>query len=78
MYSCLSGDTPLATLDMRIDYLQPAAPDKRLYACAEVCRLTRRVAFVRAFAYQDDEANQVATCNAAFMIGSLGLSIGRP
>ena len=78
VYSCLGEATPIATLDMRIDYLKPAAPDRRLYACAEVCRLTRRVAFVRAFAYQDDASNQVATCNAAFMIGSLGLSIGRP
>ena len=78
VYSCLSGETPIATLDMRIDYLRPAAPDKRLYARAEVCRLTRRIAFVQAFAYQDDVDNQVATCNAAFMIGSLGLSIGRP
>ena len=78
VYSCLSAETPLATLDMRIDYLQPTVPDKRLYAIAEVCRLTRRVAFVRAFAYQDDPDNQVATSNAAFMIGSLGLSIERP
>ena len=78
VYSCLSGETPIATLDMRIDYLKPAAPARRLYACAEVGRLTRRIAFVRAFAYQDDASNQVATCNAAFMIGSLGLSIGIP
>ena len=78
VYSCLTEETPIATLDMRIDYLKPAAPDTRLYACAEVCRLTRRVAFVRAFAYEDVASNQVATCNAAFMIGSLGLSIGAP
>ena len=78
VYSCLPGETPIATLDMRIDYLKPAAPNRRLYACAEVGRLTRRVAFVRAFAYQDVASNQVATCNAAFMVGSLGLSIGAP
>ena len=34
VYSCLSGDTPLATLDMRIDYLKPTESDRRLHANA--------------------------------------------
>ena len=75
VYSCLSGDTPLATLDMRIDYLKPTESDRRLHANAEVRHLTRRVGFVCAFAYQDDPDNRVAICNAVYMIGSLGLSI---
>jgi len=75
VYSSLPPGTPLATLDMRIDYLKPAEPDKRLYADAELYRLTRRIAFVRASAYQDDPGNQVAHCAAAFMVGSLGFSM---
>ena len=75
VYSSLPPETPLATLDMRIDYLKPAEPDKRLHAAAELYRLTRRIAFVRASAYQDDPENQVAHCAASFMIGSLGLSM---
>ena len=75
VYSSLPRGTPLATLDMRIDYLKPAEPDKRLYAIAELYRLTRRIAFVRASAYQDDPENQVAHCAASFMIGSLGFSM---
>ena len=54
------------------------APDQRLYASAELYRLTRRIAFVRASAYQDDPGNQVAHCAASFMIGSLGLSMRAP
>ena len=75
VYSSLPPETSLATLDMRIDYLKPAEPDKRLYASAELYRLTRRIAFVRASAYQDDPQNQVAHCAASFMIGSLGFSM---
>ena len=75
VYSSLPPETPLATLDMRIDYLKPTEPHKRLYATAELYRLTRRIAFVRASAYQDDPQNQVAHCAASFMIGSLGFSM---
>ena len=75
VYASIPRDTSLATLDMRIDYLKPALPDKRLYATAELYRLTRRIAFVRASAYQDSPENQVANCVASFMVGSLGYSM---
>ena len=75
VYSSIPSKTSLATLDMRIDYLKPTEPDKRLYATAELYRLTRRIAFVRASAYQDDTENQVAHCAASFMVGSLGFSM---
>ena len=42
VYSTVEMGTPVATLDMRIDYLRPTEPDKRLYASAELYRLTRR------------------------------------
>ena len=72
VYSSLPPETPLVTLDMRIDYLKSTEPGKRLYATAELSRLTRRIAFVRAFAYQNNPENRVALCAASFMIGSLG------
>ena len=78
VYSSIPRGSSLATLDMRIDYLKPAEPDKRLYATAELYRLTRRVAFVRATAYQDNPGNQVAHCAASFMIGSLGFAMKAP
>ena len=78
VYAAIPEGTALATLDMRIDYLKPAEPYKRLYASAELYRLTRRIAFVRASAYQDDPGNQVAHCAASFMAGSLGFSIRTP
>ena len=75
VYATIPRGTSLATLDMRIDYLKPTEPHKRLYAGAELYRLTRRIAFVRASAYQDDPGNPVAYCIASFMIGSLGFSM---
>ena len=78
VYASIAPDRSLATLDMRIDYLKPTRRDKRLYATAELYRLTRRIAFVRASAYQDDRANQVANCVASFMIGSVGYSMRTP
>ena len=76
VYTSIPAGKSLATLDMRIDYLKPTEPDKRLYATAELYRLTRRIAFVRTSAYQDDPENQVAHCAASFMVGSLGYSMG--
>jgi uncharacterized protein (TIGR00369 family) len=61
----------IATLDLRIDYLKPAAAEKELYATAECYKLTRSIAFVRARAYHPDAPDDwVANCVATFMIGS--------
>ena len=77
VYSTVDPMTPIVTLDMRIDYLRPTEPDKRLYASAELYRLTRRIAFVRASAYQDDPKNPVAYSIASFMLRSVGFPIRR-
>jgi len=57
----------MATLDLRIDYLRPAAPPHDLYASAEVYKSTRTVVFVRATAYQDDPADPVASATGTFV-----------
>lgn len=62
----------VATLDLRMDFLRPAQPDLPLNAFAECHRLTRSVAFVRGYSWQDDESQPVATHQAAFMRGSAG------
>jgi uncharacterized protein (TIGR00369 family) len=58
---------PIATLDLRMDYLRPARPDKALTTRAECYRLTRSIAFVRATVWQDNEAEPVAASQATFM-----------
>ena len=63
---------PVATLDLRIDYLRPATPRRDLYARATCYRATRHVAFVRAVAYHDDPSTPVASAAGAFMLGTKG------
>lgn len=63
---------PIATLDLRIDYLKPATPERDVIAKATCFKIGRNVAFVRAVAYHDDENDPIAAAAGAFMIGTKG------
>lgn len=65
--SALDSATIAPTLDLRIDYMRPAEPDKAVYGHAEVYRITRNVLFARGIAYQDSIDKPVAHCTATFM-----------
>lgn len=72
--TALEAPRPIATLDLRIDYLRPATPHIDLFARAEVYRVTRQVVFVRASAYHQPEserdaaATDVASAAGTFML----------
>lgn len=70
VFSALPSLTPIATLDLRIDYLKPATPWKSLHADARCYKLTRNVGFTRAFAYHDDPGDPVANSVGTFMVSS--------
>lgn len=59
---------PIATLDLRIDYMRPAAARSGVTAEAHCYKLTRSIAFVRADAWDVDRADLVATAQAAFIL----------
>jgi uncharacterized protein (TIGR00369 family) len=59
---------PVATLDLRIDYMRGAAPGREVFAEAHCYKLTRSVAFVRAIAFDDNPDDPVANATAAFML----------
>ena len=68
VYLKLREPIPVATLDLRIDYLRPATPDQTVHARAECFKLTRNVAFVRCEAFHPDaEADLVAVANGTFI-----------
>ena len=70
--------TPLATLDLRLDYLRPATPGETIRAQAECYKVTTSVAFVRGRAFHgtptDSARNAIAHCTGTFMLGGVGFS----
>lgn len=62
---------PVATLDLRMDFLRPALAAHDLLAEAQCYHVTRHVAFARATAWQGDRARPVATAQGTFMIAEL-------
>jgi uncharacterized protein (TIGR00369 family) len=62
--------TAIATLDLRIDYMGPATPDRDVVARATCFKRTRTITFVHAVAYHDSPDDPIATCTATFMTGT--------
>lgn len=58
----------MATLDLRIDYLQPAAAGRDIFARAHCYKTTRNIAFTRGIAYQDDINDPIANATGSFML----------
>jgi len=56
-----------ATLDMRVDYLRPALPGRRIVGRGECHRVTRSVGFVRGLAHDGDAGDPVAHVTGTFM-----------
>lgn len=59
--------TPVATLDLRVDYQRPARERAAVTARVECYRRTRSAAFVRGIAHDGDPADPVATMAGVFM-----------
>jgi uncharacterized protein (TIGR00369 family) len=72
VYVFLKATTPIATLDLRVDFLG-RPPARRAVRClAECIHATRSVAFVRARAYVDDLTKPFALASATFALGTQG------
>lgn len=63
----IGAPEPVATLDLRIDYLQPATPPRDVICEAHCYKVTKNVAFVRALAFHDDPADPIAAAAGSFM-----------
>ncbi|MET0541547.1 MAG: PaaI family thioesterase [Variovorax sp.] len=70
---------PMATLDLRIDYLKPATPGRDILGGAFCYKLGHELAFVRGAAYHDSLDDPIATSSAIFMFtGGPVISLGDP
>ena len=58
---------PQVTLDLRVDYLRPAVPGRRIVGRGECYAITRSVAFVRGTAHDGDASDPVAHVTGTFM-----------
>lgn len=58
---------PIATLDLRVDYLRAAAPRGSVFGRATCYRTTRSAAFVHGIAHEGDPDNPVARVQGVFM-----------
>ncbi len=56
-----------ATLDMRVDYLRPAAPGRTIIGRGECYGATKSVGFVRGIAHDGEAADPVAHVSGTFM-----------
>lgn len=68
----MQSPIPIATLDLRIDYLRPATPRRDVIARAECYKLGRNVAFVRGLAYHDSVDDPIAATAATFALSTKG------
>ena len=68
---------PIATLDLRVDYMRPALTGRDVIAEAICYRMTHSIAFVRAWAFEDDPADPIAAAQSAYVVDSrAGRGIG--
>lgn len=73
--NALDANEICPTLDLRVDYLRVARPNRPVQATIDCVRITDHVLLLRGTAYQDDI--EIATCSASFMriIGDMNMSI---
>lgn len=66
--ACVLPDFEICpTLDLRIDYMHPAEPNRDVFGFAECYRVTPNVIFTRGVAYQTSRDEPIAHVVGAFM-----------
>lgn len=62
---------PMATLDLRLDYLRPANAGEAIRSRVECYRLTRRFGFTRGIAYNEDPNHPIAHASGIFIFSDV-------
>lgn len=66
VWSAIQNPLSRLILSLRVDHLRLATPGHRLIGEAECFRVTRRIAFARGVAYDDDKDDPVVNAIASF------------
>ncbi len=78
VFAALTEWRPIATLDLRIDYLRAAEVGRDVIAKASCYRLAKNVAFTRAIAYHEDaEHDPIASSMGTFMLDTKAGKVAR-
>ncbi len=59
---------PIATIDLRVDYLRGPTPGATVVGRASCYRMTRQIAFVRGFAHDGDPDKPIANMAGTFIV----------
>ncbi len=67
VWTAMKAFRPQVTLDLRVDYMRPAAPGKTVFGRGECYKYTRSIAFVRGVAHDGDPGDPVAHVAGTFI-----------
>ncbi|MBL9038543.1 MAG: PaaI family thioesterase [Archangium sp.] len=70
VYCKLKSTIPIATLDLRVDFMKPATPERDVFARAECFHATHNVAFVRAVVFHGPGEAPIASAAGTFMVST--------
>ena len=68
VWTVMDSFQPIATLDLRVDYMRAARPRQDLFAQAKCYRMTPTIAFVRAWAFEESASDPVAAAQSAYVL----------
>lgn len=63
---------PIATLDLRVDYLRAVPASQDVLVTGQCYKLGRNVGFAKGIAYTDNPEEPAAIANGTFMLGTAG------
>ncbi|KAB7647863.1 PaaI family thioesterase [Polymorphobacter fuscus] len=68
VHMALGEFLPIATIDLRIDYLRGPAPGATVVGRGSCYRMTRQIAFVRGYAHDGDPDRPIANMAGTFIV----------
>ena len=78
VFTILDEIKPIATINLRTDYMDHVAPGGRVVCAAECRKLRGDVAYVTGDLKEDDSGALIAAASGAFMVGTRSGSSRRP